>query len=328
MQDTSFLRSQFLRGALYVIAAAIMLPGLTGAARAGCAVSAAAISFQTGSSYDVRDNVVLAASGLAGLACTGSGLSLLGGSYAKATITSANGFKLSAGGSDKIPYQLSADSGGTQIFTQGATIDYFSANLLSLLGIGSATNFSAPLYGKITAGANIAAGTYTDTLSVQWDYFVCNGIQIAVICLGAETGQPISTVTVTVVVTRDCRINAPGVSFGTAALASGFSPVTQAVLVNCSKDLVYKISFTSGASGNTRPWRAMSDGAGHDLQYNLYRADGTTIWDESNPQTSASIATGSSVPNQLQTYVAKVNPAQPTPPAGTYTDNVSVLVTL
>jgi spore coat protein U-like protein len=35
---------------------------------------------------------------------------------------------------------------------------------------------------------------------------------------------------------------------------------------------------------------------------------------------------GSTTPSQVQSYVAKVNPGQATPPAGTYTDTVNVII--
>jgi spore coat protein U-like protein len=304
-----------------------MLIGLCSAANAACTSSSQSLTFTSGSSYDVRAGSIANVSGSAGLSCTGSLLSILGGGYARATITSANAFKLSAGGSDVIAYQVSADSGGTYVFTQGGTIDYMNASLVSLLGLFSNNNFSAPLYGKITATPNVAAGTYTDTLTVQWNYYICNGIQVAGICVFYETGTRTVTVQVTLIVGQDCRISAPNVNFGTAALVSQFSAVSQAVLVDCTKDSSYKVSFSTGNGGSARPWRTMSDGAGHSLQYNIYRTDGTTIWDDTNPLTSATLGTGGTTPNQMQNYVAKVNGSQITPPAGSYSDTVSVVIT-
>jgi spore coat protein U-like protein len=156
---------------------------------------------------------------------------------------------------------------------------------------------------------------------------VCNGLNLAgIACAGFDQGTATTTVTITLVVGADCKINAPDVVFGTAALASQFSAVSQAVLVDCTVGSSYKVSFSSGANGSSRPWRTMSDGAGHTLQYNIYRTDGTTIWDETNPLTSSTVGTGSTTPSQMQSYVAKINAAQITPPAGTYTDNVNVII--
>jgi spore coat protein U-like protein len=298
-----------------------------GAAQAVCTTSSTSITLAPSSSYDVQAGGVAQVFGSAGLACSGSVLSLLGVNVANATITSTNGFKLSAGGADSIPYQVAADAGGTSVFQQGSTINYMSANLLSLLGLGSASAFNAPLYAKLTAAPNIAAGTYTDTLVVNWDYSICTGIQVTgLICIGSDVGKATVTVTVTLVVGADCRITAPNVSFGSAALVSQFGSVSQAALVDCTKGSAYKVSFSSGQNGSARPWRVMTDGAGHSLQYNIYRTDGTTVWDESNPLPSGSAGTGSTTPAQMQPYVVKVNPSQATPPAGGYSDTVSVIV--
>jgi len=304
----------------------LALLGAASPAYAGCSTSSSTLTLAPSTSYDVRAATVAQVAGSAGLSCTGSTLSLLGGSYAKATLTSANGFKLTAGGSDALAYLVSADPGATQTFTQGSTIDYMSANLLSLLGIGSASNFNAPIYAKLVGAPNVAAGVYSDTLTVAWDYYVCSGVQVGSVCVGYEANRVTITIQVSLTISKDCRISAPSLSFGSAPLVSQFQPVTQSVLVDCTKGAAYKIAFTNGRSGSARPWRAMTDGSGHSLQYNLYQPDGTTIWDESNPRPSADAGTGDTNPTQMQTYIAKVNPGQTTPAAGSYSDQLVVVV--
>lgn len=302
--------------------------GLAGAAEATCTISSPPLTFTPGSTYDVKVSAIPMVSGPAGLACTGSVLNVLGASYASATVTSTNGFTLAGSNGGSIPYKLSPDQTGTYSFNQTRTINYMSGTLLSLLNILNPNSLSPQMYASLTASPNIPAGTYTDTLTVQWSYQVCNGVNLAgLLCVGYETGTGTSTIRVTLIVSADCRISAPNVSFGSAPLASQFAPVSQAVLVDCSAGSIYKVSFSSGGNGSARPWRTMSDGAGHTLQYNLYLPDGTTIWDTTNPQTSATAGTGSTTPSQMQSYVAKVNAAQTTPPAGTYSDTVNVIIT-
>lgn len=311
---------------LRILVAIAVLCGLAAGAQAGCTTAAGAVTFVNSSSYDVRAQAVPNTSGQAGLACTGTVLSLLGGGYAKATVTSVNNFKL-VNGTDSITYQLAADSGFTQTFsTSTPTIDFMNVSLLSLLGLNNMNNFNATFYAKLTSAPNIPDGTYTDTVHVNWNYYICNGVQVGTLCVLYETGNKNIDVTVSLTVAKDCKINAPNVSFGSAALASQFGQVSQAVQVDCTKNAVYKVAFTSGNSGQSRPWRAMSDGNNHSLQYNIYQADGTTIWDQTNPLTSTQIGTGATTPTQMQSYIAKVNTAQTTPPAGTYTDNVSVVI--
>lgn len=318
-----------------MIARLLLLIGLAilGGARAEAAcnvVTPVSANFAQGTSYDVQSASVASVGSGAGFACSGSTILLIGTNTAKATVTSANGFRLSAGGSDSVTYKVSADPGATVTFTQGGTVDYMSSNVLGLVNILNGGSFTPQMYFALTNSPNIAAGTYTDTITVSWTWNVCHllGLNLAgiSICVGSETGTSSATINVTLVVTADCRISAPNISFGSAPLASSFATVSQAVALDCTKGMTYKVSFTKGQSGVSRPWRAMTDGAGHSLQYNLYRSDGTTIWDDTNPLTSAVPGTGATTPTQMQTYKAAINPAQVTPPAGHYTDTLSVLV--
>lgn len=307
-----------------MLALLITLGGAS-AAQAICSTSSPSVTFTPGSSYDVQANGIPSVSSAAGLSCSSPTLSVLGTSYARATMTSANGFQLS-NGADTIPYLVSPMSDFSQSFNQTATFDYMNITFLALLGILNGNNFTPMLYLKLNGMPNVSAGTYTDTLTINWSWKVCNSVQAGTLCVGYETATGSSTILVKLVVGQDCRINAPDVSFASAPLASQFATVSQAVLVDCTKNSSYKVSFTSGNGGSARPWRAMSDGAGHSLQYNIYQPDGTTIWDETNPTLSATAGSGSTTPSQAQAYKVKINPAQITPPAGHYQDLVSVVI--
>lgn len=314
-----------MRMMLWLLAALAVLGA--GHAEAACTVAPAVTGgFGSVTSYDVRSGVTQTVAVPTTLACNGSIITLLSGDYARMTATSANGFRLKSASGDSIGYRLSADSAGTVAFTQGSTVNYFDPALLSLLTVLGSTSFVPSLYTAVTETPNVAAGTYTDTVTAAWSWRICHGIGVGGVCLFEEVGSATSTITVTLVVTQDCRIIAPPVAFGSAPLAGSFASVTQAVAVDCTKGSTYKVAFTSGASGTSRPWRAMSDGAGHSLQYNLYRADGTTIWDETTPLTAATPGTGTTTPTQLYPYVARINPQQ-APVAGSYSDVVSVVVT-
>ncbi|MEH3035882.1 MAG: spore coat protein U domain-containing protein [Sphingomonas adhaesiva] len=313
-----------MRGVLRLLAAGAA--AYAAPVQAGCAVNAGALTLAPSTSYDVRAGAVPVVAGPAGLTCTGAAISLLGGSYARATVTSANAFALKAPGGASLPYAVSADAAGQQTFTQGGTVDFASGTLLSLLGIGSGGGFNTALYARLAGQPNLPAGTYRDTLTVVWDYSICNGVQVALVCVDYERARVTTTIAVTMVVQNDCRIAAPALAFGSVALVRQFTAVTQSVLVDCTLGTSYKVAFTAGRGGSARPWRTMSDGAGGVLQYNLYRSDGVTIWDESNPLSAAAAGTGAVTPAQAQTYVAKVNPAQATPAAGAYADQLTVVV--
>lgn len=308
----------------------LLLAGLTLSvqAQALCSLQpTTTTTFTAASSYDVRTAGAIApVTAPTSLSCNGSLISIATVNTAKATVLSTNNFKLKNAAGDAISYRLSADSAGSYTFTQGGTIDYFNGSLLSLLGILNGANFVPTMYAAVTDTPNVPAGTYTDTVRVSWNWTICHGLGVGGVCVLSETGSGTTDMTIKITVGNDCRISAPALSFGTAPLASQFGSVTQSVAVDCTKDATYTVAFTSGNSGASRPWRAMSDGAGNTLQYNIYRTDGTTIWDMTNPMTSAVKGTGSTSPAQLQTYVAKINPAQPTPPVGHYTDTISVVI--
>ncbi len=313
-----------------LLAALLLALGVPGVARAAiCTTSSPPLTFQPSSSYAVQAQTIASIGGSAGLSCSAPAIGILTASYARATMTSLNGFKLTTGpGGDTIPYQVSADSAGAYPFTAGVPVDYMSASLLSLLGIINGNTFAPQVYARLTAGPNVAAGTYTDTLTINWAWQVC-AVQVALVCITYDTNTGSSTILVTVVVSADCKIIAPDVSLGSAPLAGQFTAVGSAVLTDCTKGSTYKVAFTNGSASSARPWRTMSDGNGHSLQYNIYLPDGVTIWDQTNPQAStvnAGKGAGLTTPAQQQSYTARVNPAQTTPPPGHYTDTVSVVL--
>lgn len=296
-------------------------------ANAACSAAASVMAdIGAHTSYDVRAGGVPAVAAPATLNCSGSLLSLVATDYARATTTSANGFQLRSATGEAIAYQLSADPAASHPLTQGGTINFLDPTLLGLLGILNGPRFTPTIYARLADRPNVQAGTYTDLVTVRWSWAICRGVGLGGLCILQERGSGATTLTVSVTVAKDCRINAPAVSFGAAPLASHFPAVTQAVAVDCTKGASFAVAFSAGGGVATRPWRGMKGPAGHVLRYNLYRPDGVTIWDESNPLTLTNAGTGATTPTLTQTYVARVDPDQPTPPAGSYSDTVSVVV--
>lgn len=306
---------------ILAIVVALLMPSV---AQAACTLGSGTLQFAATGSYAVQSGSVPATSGLGGLSCTGTPIVLLGGNHARATVTSARGFQLGGTSGDLIPYRLSANASGSRAFTQGGTIDFFSGDLIGLL---SGSNLQPVFHANILGNANVAAGVYRDTLTVQWSWSICRLINLVGICILSESGSGVAVIDVTITVSADCRISAPPLDFGSASLVRQFAEVSQSVLVDCTKGSRYNVTLTSGGGGTARPWRTMRSARGDVLRYNLYRSDGSAIWDESNPLPSAAPGNGGVVPNHPFTYRAKIDANQPTPPAGSYTDTVSVVVT-
>lgn len=178
-----------------------------------------------------------------------------------------------------------------------------------------------PIYIKTTLGANVRAGTYTDVINISWDFFICRSA-VLLGCLTWWSGKgELTPITVIAVVDKDCIINnAPDIDFGSKAMVGQFDAVTQSVNLSCTSTEGYKVWFTDG-DNRQGGWRRMADGGGNYLQYQIYQADGVTIWDSTNKLLG--IGTGTSQP---LIYKAKVNPNQAEVPSGSYIDNISVVV--
>lgn len=132
---------------------------------------------------------------------------------------------------------------------------------------------------------------------------------------------------------NDCEMNTPPLDFGTAPLAGVFDPATQTIQIRCSRGASYDVGLSDGNhfDGGTRRMRR---GASNDyLEYELFQtATAPDRWG-SNPgqrrsSTEADINPGVHDGSNWQGFNFRgvINPDQPTPPSGTYTDNIVVEV--
>jgi hypothetical protein len=149
----------------------------------------------------VKAGAVPAISNQAGLSCGTAVLVLLGGSYIRATVNSANNFLLKPASGANISYTASADSAATVPITQGATVDYMQNNLLNLLGLLGGSNAALPFFIKPSSTTLVTAGTYSDVITINWSWRLCSGVYVAGVCtlgtLDQGTGQSVITVNLT-----------------------------------------------------------------------------------------------------------------------------------
>ncbi|WP_175691210.1 Csu type fimbrial protein [Burkholderia anthina] len=293
-------------------------------ANAACSVtSASSASFGTVTSFVVRNQAQSTSTPNSGLTCSGSLLGLFViGDQINATITSANGGILKGADGSAIPYSIFADQGYSIQLNPGTTYNWASGQLLNLLGIFGGPATSLPLYFRTTTGSNVAAGTYADTLTINWNWSYCAGIGILGICLGRDSGSGSSSFQIQISVTNDCTITAPDVSFGSAPTVSMFSPISGSVSMACTKGLTYTVGMSLGNNANANGRRQMSSGSNL-LQYDIFDSGSSVVWGQSiNRVNSSGAADG--VSTQQFPYVAKIYTDQATPPVGTYTDSVIV----
>ena len=292
---------------------------------AGCTAAgiASPASYGSISSTLVRTVSQNTSSPNAGLTCTPGGISLLSEAYFKATITSSHSGMVGPTG-DVIAYTIYGSNSTAKPITRGQAFDFASNGLL-----GTSAPSVIPLY-FTTAVNNVAAGVYTETLNVRWDWSYCTGLGVLGICLGYDTGtNKISTLTVSMTVANDCTISAPSISFGSAPVVSAFSTVSQTISVNCTKGSAYTVGLGDGTHPVSVGGRRQMISGSNYLAYDIFQSAGTTRWGSvgagaRRASTSAEVNPGNGLGtgSQIFNYNARIYTDQTTPPAGNYTDSV------
>jgi spore coat protein U domain-containing protein, fimbrial subunit CupE1/2/3/6 len=286
-----------------------------GAAQALCSVvSTSPASFGTLSSILVRTTSQSAASN----------------DHFYATITSSQSGLLGPTG-DVIGYTIYGDNSTNYPINRGVQFDFARNSIVDALGLlGSPTVAKAiPVYlGSIT-GSNVAAGIYTETLSIAWSWNYCAGIGALGACLGRDIGSGVASLTVNLTVANDCVITAPNISFGSAPVISAFATVSgQTINLACTKGSAYTVGLDDGQHAVSVGGRRRMISGSNYLAYDIFKSAGTTRWGSVGAARRASsdaevnpgngLGTGSQVFN----YNARIYTDQATPPAGTYIDNV------
>lgn len=264
-----------------------------------------------------------------GFSCSGSTLSIISTNTIKATIigdTNSSGSTMRLRrdtSSDYIPYSLCMDSGCGTLYNINSSYTWSSTTLLGILGLFNSSDGTMPIYIRTSVGNNVAAGTYTDTITMQWDYSLC-ALGVLGLCI-YDSGTLTSTLNLTLTITNDCEItSAPDVSFGTAALPADFPSINSSLGVRCTSLGAYTVKLTSSHPDDAN-WRRMTasvNGSDYYLQYQLYRAD-NTAWTENADYSGTGTGIAQSIP-----YTARINASQANQPAGTYSDTVTVAVTI
>ena len=140
---------------------------------AACSVvTTAPASFGSISSMTVRTAAQTSSTANAGLSCTSALISLLVSSdHFYATVTSAQSGMVGPTG-DVIGYTLYGNNSSSYPITRGTQFDFGgSGGIAQALGLiaGPGTK-TVPLYLSSITGSNVAAGLYTETLNIAWNW--------------------------------------------------------------------------------------------------------------------------------------------------------------
>ncbi|MFJ5442986.1 spore coat U domain-containing protein [Pectobacterium sp. CHL-2024] len=264
-----------------------------------------------------------------GFRCTGSLLSLASTNTITVTILddsnpSGTAMRMRRGTStDYVPYSLCIDSGCGTLYEIGSTYTWSRTTFLGILGLFNSADGSIPIYIRTSIGNNVAAGTYTDTVTIKWDYRLCS-LGALGLCV-YEQGTTTSTLNITMNITNDCQItSAPNISFGIAAFPTDFAAVNSSLGVRCTLLGAYTVKLTSPHPDDAN-WRRMTatvGGTPYYLQYQLYRT-GNIAWTETNDHSGTGTGITQNIP-----YTARINASQANKPEGAYKDTVTINVTI
>ncbi len=286
--------------------------------------AAANVSFGSVTSFLVRSTVQQSSTTNSGITCSGAVLSIgQTGDHFYATVSSAHGGLMGPGGA-LLSYSPYATSSTSFPLSWGVQFDYATGSLLNLLGLFGGPAVSMPMYFRTATGANLAAGVYTDTVTVSWSWNYCSGIGLFGICLGRDIGSGSSNFTVTITVTNACQISAsPDVDFGEAPTVGSFVTITQGVSVLCTKDLS---SFSVGLNGGQHAsgGRRRMESGGNYLQYDLFKVGTSQVWGASGGDRSSSSSPANGNTAQSLQYRAQIYTDQTTPALGHYVDTIII----
>ncbi|NQD74470.1 spore coat U domain-containing protein [Pseudomonas sp. CM27] len=291
------------------------------------AVPTLPVAFGTLNSTQVRTVSQTASTTNAGLQCNGTVLSVLSsGDSFKLTVAPTTGGLVGPTG-DVIPYTLYADATTNFPITRGVAFEFGRTGILDLLGLLNGTPKAVPLYMRTQIGSNVAAGVYSETLTMSWAWNYCEGIAIGGLCIGRDNSSGSQPLTVSLTVTNDCQITTPNISFGSAPVVAGFATVNQSLSVSCTKGSNYTVGLDDGQNVSAGR-RRMKSAASNYLAYDIFKSAGTVRWGASGAARRASTdadvnpGLGTGTGSQVFNYNAKVYTDQATPPAASYTDSV------
>lgn len=294
-------------------------------------VSTSPAGFGTVSSILLRTTSQPASTTNAGLSCTGSLLSVLASNdHFYATITSSTSGLVGPTG-DVISYTLYANNSTSYPITRGVQFDFARNSIIDLLGLlGSPTVAkTVPIYLGTLTGSNVAAGIYTESLSIFWSWNYCAGIGALGACLGRDIGSGTQSLTVNMTVSNDCVITAPNISFGSAPVINAFATVTgQTINLACTKGSAYTVGLSDGQHPLSAGGRRQMISGSNYLAYDIFKSAGNSRWGSvggarrSSTDAEVNPGNGLGTGSQVFNYNARIYTDQSTPPAGTYVDNV------
>lgn len=252
-----------------------------------------------------------------------SAINLGSTSVLKVTAQSANSGALSAlFGLARVPYKLYSDAKRTINLPFGQQVDLPQGGL-SLLGWGGAVGGSVQLFLETQAGAIPTATTYSDTITLTWEWGYCTfGSFLGCVPGAWHSGTSITTVNVTLDVKKSCSFSGTTATldFGAQPLVSMFKPATAAIQMYCTLFVPFKLYIGDGENA-ANGMRRMKGPGNHFIEYQLYRPGTDTVITPGSPIDSIGMGSQQTVPVE-----GRINTRQADVPVGEYIDRPIMVI--
>ena len=120
-----------------------------------------------------------------------------------------------------------------------------------------------------------------------------------------------------------CEVSATDLDFGTVGLLQNPVDANGSIRVRCTNGTTYRIRLSGGQAGAVAPDQRRMRRGSHTVRYGIFRDSARTLgWGDQPGNSVSGVGNGA-----VQTYTTHGRVfAQPTPPAGTYTDTIVVTV--
>ena len=303
----------------------LLVLGAPGAARAAvtCTVSGPSLTFGTVNPYS---GYPYSTSGNESYSCTNN--SSAATIYACLSIGTGSGGtspanRTLASGSNTLSIQITGGSGYPSQIGNGTS--YAMEGVLQA-GIGANATTTGTIALAVTMPQPSSApppGSYTSSFTgtdAQVLYTTTSASTCAALTSGAHsTAQANFSVSATVA--TQCTVSATSLAFPTTSVLNKPVSATATVATTCNASTPVTVALDNGATGTGPTTRQMKSGA-NTITYGIYRDAAATLpWGNTSGTNTASLSGGTGT---LTAY-GRV-PAQASPPPGSYSDVVNVII--
>ncbi len=172
-----------------------------------------------------------------------------------------------------------------------------------------------------TGNSSTAYSETVAQLTVNYAFFLL----LSPGCAGATSSTSGTAFNVGATVVNNCLISATNVAFTSQGVLNSALSATGAITARCTNGDAFRISLSSGSSGNVAARQMQRSGGGGTVNYQLFVDSGhASAWGDGSAGTTMATGTGTGNPVSINVY--GLVPAQSTPMPGSYSDTITATI--